>query len=74
MGVFGSTKERILKEINKGPIHGYGLANRLGISLSSAYEHLKDLRKGGFVELRGEGRKRIYLLTDKGKHLLKALE
>lgn len=74
MWLLGSTKERILKEIGKGPIHGYELANRLGISLSSAYEHLKDLRKGGFVELGEEGRKRIYLLTDKGRHLLKALE
>jgi len=74
MGILGSTKERILKEIDKEPIHGYELASRLGISLSSAYEHLKDLREGGFVELKEKGRKRIYLLTDKGKHLLKALE
>ena len=74
MGILGSTKETILKEIGRGPVHGYGLANRLGISLSSAYTHLKDLRDGGFVELREEGRKRVYILSDKGKHLLKALE
>jgi len=66
MGILGSTKERILKEIGREPIHGYGLANRLGISLSSAYGHLKDMREGGFVELREKGRKRIYFLTDKG--------
>jgi len=74
MGILGSTKERILREISKQPIHGYGLANRLEISLSSAYEHLKDLKEGGFVESKEKGRKRVYLLTDKGKHLLKALE
>ncbi len=72
--VIGSTKEKILKEVGKGPIHGYGLAKRLGIPLSSVYEHLKDLREGGFVELRKKSRKKVYLLTDKGEHLLKALE
>jgi len=62
-----------LREIDKGPIHGYGLANRLGMSLSSAYEHLRDLREGGFVELREVDRRKVYLLTDRGRHLLKAL-
>lgn len=74
MGILGPTKERILREIGKQPIHGYGLANGLGISLSSTYEHLKDLREGGFVKFRKRGRRRVYLLTDRGKHLLKALE
>lgn len=74
MGLIGSTKEKILTEIGKGPVHGYELANRLGISLSSVYEHLKDLRASGLVEIREEDRKRVYLLTDKGRHLLKALE
>jgi DNA-binding PadR family transcriptional regulator len=73
MGILGSTKERIIKEIGNGSIHGYELAKRLGISLSSAYEHLKDLREDGLVETREEGRRQVYLLTDKGKHLLKAI-
>jgi DNA-binding PadR family transcriptional regulator len=73
MGILGPTKERILKEIGRGPIHGYALAKRLGISLSSAYEHLRDLREGGLVAAAGRNRKRIYTLTDRGRHLLKAL-
>lgn len=56
MGILGSTKGRVLREIAKEPIHGYALASRLKISLSSTYEHLKDLREGGFVELRQKGR------------------
>ena len=72
-GILGSTKRRVLNEIKKKPIHGYELANRLEISLSSAYEHLRDLRQSGFVEFKEEGRKRVYFLTDKGKYLLKAL-
>lgn len=73
MGILGSTKERILREIGRGPVHGYELANRLGISLSSVYEHLRDLRESGLVEDEGRDRRRVYTLTEKGKHLLKAL-
>jgi len=69
----GSTKRRVLSEIKKKPIHGYELANRLGISLSSAYEHLGDLRQSRFVDFKEEGRRRVYFLTYKGKYLLKAL-
>ena len=73
MGILGPTKERILREIGRGPAHGYALSKRLGISLSSAYEHLRDLREGGLVVARGKGRRRVYSLTEKGRHLLKAL-
>ncbi len=71
--ILSSTKGRVLNEIKKKPTHGYELANRLGISLSSAYEHLGDLRQSGFVDFKEEGRRRVYFLTDKGKYLLKAL-
>jgi DNA-binding PadR family transcriptional regulator len=73
MGIIGTTKERILREIDKGPIHGYELASKLRISLSSTYEHLRDLREGGLVESKGRGRRRVYTLTDRGRHFLKAL-
>jgi DNA-binding PadR family transcriptional regulator len=73
MGILGSTKGCILREIGRGPTHGYALAKRLGISLSSAYEHLRDLREAGLVVVSGKGRRRVYTLTEKGKHLLKAL-
>ena len=74
MGILGSTKERILREIGRGPVHGYELAKRLGISLSSVYEHFRDLRESGLVEAAGRGRRRVYSLTEKGKHLMKALK
>lgn len=73
MGILGSTKERILREIGRGPVHGYELANRPGISLSSVYEHLRDLRESGLVVAAGRGRRRVYTLTERGRHLLKAL-
>lgn len=62
-----------MKEIGRGPIHGYALAKKQGISLSSTYEHLRDLREGGLVAAAGKGRRRVYTLTEKGRHLLKAL-
>ena len=74
MGIIGTTKERILKEIGKGSVHGYTLAKRLGISLSSVYDHLRDLRESGLVTATGSGRRRTYTLTEKGRHLLKALK
>ncbi|GAI04672.1 unnamed protein product [marine sediment metagenome] len=74
MGIIGLTKERILKEIGKGPIHGYELANRLKVPLPAIYEHLKNLGEEGLVERRESGRRRVYFLTDKGKCLLRVLE
>jgi len=58
----------------QGAVHGYELAKRLGISLSSVYEHFRDLRESGLVEAAGRGRRRVYSLTEKGKHLMKALK
>ena len=74
MGILGPTKEKILREIDRETIHGYELAKRVRISLSSVYEHLSDLRRFKLVETKLTGRRRIYVLTDKGKHILKALE
>lgn len=73
MGILGSTKERILREIGREPVHGYALARGLGIPLSSAYEHLRDLREGGLVQSKLIDRRRVYALTERGRHLLKAL-
>ena len=74
MKIISSRKIRILEEIEKNPSHGYELANRLGISLSSIYEHLKDLRELRLVEVEEHERKKIYRITEKGRFLLKALK
>ncbi len=74
MGIIGETKKQILEEINKSSVHGYLLANTLGIPFSTAYEHLKDLQENNLVEYKISGRKKMYYLTDKGKLFLKLLE
>lgn len=73
MGIIGTTKKRILEEINKNPVHGYQLATTLGIPFSTAYEHLQDLEKHNLVERKISGRKKLYYLTDNGRMFLKLL-
>lgn len=41
MLIIGSTKLKILKELSKNPLHGYTLSKKLGITISSIYEHLR---------------------------------
>ena len=51
----------------------YELANRLGVSLSSIYEHLKDLREYELVEVEEQEKRKVYRITEKGRYLSKAL-
>jgi len=74
MSVISHPKKIILKEIQDDSCHGYTLAQKLNMPLSSIYEHLKELREVGLVKCSKEGRRKIYQLTDKGKMLLKAIE
>ncbi|MDO9098832.1 MAG: winged helix-turn-helix domain-containing protein, partial [Candidatus Methanoperedens sp.] len=66
MGVIGKTKKRLLEEINKKSVHGYQLATILGIPYSTAYEHLKELQKYNLIECKVSGRRKLYLITEKG--------
>lgn len=74
MGIIGSTKKRILKSVKERSAHGYKLADRLDISLSSIYNHLGELFENGLIESRVEGRRKVYSLTDDGKKLLEVIE
>ena len=74
MSVISHPKKMILQELQKNQCHGYTLAQKLNMPLSSIYEHLKELREAGLVKCSKEGRRKIYQLTDKGEMLLKAIE
>jgi len=74
MGIVSSTKKRILDEIVSRPTHGYEISKRLDMPISSVYEHLKELREHGLIEYEESGRRKVYILTEKGNLLLKALE
>lgn len=77
MGLIGSTKLRILKDLQNGPSHGYAIADRLDISKGGVYTHLEELEKEGMIAVTDqeeEGRQqKYYELTENGELLLEAL-
>jgi DNA-binding PadR family transcriptional regulator len=68
------TKKRILKELQNGKLHGYGLARRLNLPLTGIYQHLKDLSEERLIVSEKKGRRAVYSLTKKGELLLQILE
>jgi len=73
MSIISKTKLAILKELSKQPLHGYALAKKLNITISSIYAHLSELESQGFITHIVSNRRKIYSLTDKGKALLQLL-
>ncbi|RLI78587.1 transcriptional regulator [Archaeoglobales archaeon] len=74
MSIISSTKLKIIKELKENPLHGYALAKKLGITISSIYTHLSELEQEGFVTYTVHKRRKTYELTEKGKKLLELLE
>jgi len=82
MRPLGETKIRILKLLEGEPMHGYGIRKKLRekfnmlLSMSTIYQHLYELMDLGLVSrLHGEtGKKRkiYYVLTDRGKEIVKS--
>ncbi|WP_290597714.1 MULTISPECIES: PadR family transcriptional regulator [unclassified Archaeoglobus] len=70
MPVISKIKLRILKELEKEPLHGYALSKKLKVSVSSIYAHLYELEKNGFIASSESDRRKVYRLTEKGKALL----
>ena len=71
----GLLKILILKELEKGEATGYELIKRLSRfkkpSPGSVYPLLKELLESGFLNVRREGRKKVYSLSEKGKRVLR---
>lgn len=79
----GHLKLLVLKLLEEGPLHGYGimaeLEKRYGIpqpSPGAIYPILASLKRAGLIEVAGEGRreKKLYRITEKGKEYLKEHE
>lgn len=73
--VRGILKLLILKELEKNDATGYELIQRISIkakrpSPGSVYPLLKELTNSGFLNVRVEGNKKIYSLSEKGKTVL----
>lgn len=74
MPILGKTKQCILQELKKEPLHGYEIARRTKIPVTGIYQHLKELSKDGLIEKsEKEGRRKSYTLTKKGEALLSIL-
>lgn len=72
--LLGKTKLRILQMVAESPRHGYGLSKELGVSMSSIYDHLKQLERSGLVAAEARESKKLYSITENGELLLKALK
>ncbi len=55
-------------------MHGYAISKELGVSISSVYDHLKELERSGFVTAEDKGSKISYRITENGRLLLKAMK
>lgn len=79
----GHLKLLVLKILEEGPLHGYGimaeLERRYGMpqpSPGTIYPILASLRRAGLIEVAGEGKreKKLYRITGKGKEYLREHE
>jgi len=74
----GILKLLILKELKERELSGYDLMRIIGEKLKkpspgSIYPVLKDLREKGFLNVRSEGRKKVYTLSEKGRNVLEEM-
>jgi len=74
MKLIGKTKQKILEEITKHPIHGYQIAHNLELPLSTVYGHLKDLQNIGLIKGKKGCPQIIYSTTEKGILLLQVIK
>jgi len=65
-------KRKILFLLDEEPRHGYALAKKLNVQGPTIYEHLQKLEEAGYIESEQDGRRKIYLLTQRGKLTLQA--
>jgi len=71
----GILKLLILKELEKSDATGYELIQKIGTKMKkpspgSVYPLLKELTDKGFLDVRAEGNKKMYSLSEKGKAVL----
>lgn len=74
----GLLKLLILRELGEKELSGYDLIKIIGEKLKkpspgSVYPILKDLMEKGFLNVRVEGRKKIYSLSEKGREALREM-
>jgi threonine synthase len=70
-----STKETILKKISMKKTYGYEIWKTLGgdVTLGAVYQHLNDLENRGLISPQTLGKRKLFMITERGKRVLAAL-
>jgi len=76
LGAEFSTKEKILRIISKKKTYGYEIWKDLGRTMTRAavYQHLNELQSRGLISIHSEGGRRYFLITERGRQILKAMD
>ncbi len=76
MGTELSTKEKILRILDRRDAYGYEIWKELEkiMTRSAIYQHLNDLRNRGLISLYAKEGRKYFAITEKGRRILKAID
>lgn len=76
IGLEISTKEKILRIINRKDTYGYDLWKKLGKTMTRAaiYQHLNELTKKGLITGYAKNGKKFFKITQRGKKVLRGID
>jgi len=76
LGLEISTKEKILRILNRKDTYGYELWKKLGKTMTKAaiYQHLNELSEKGLIVSYEKDRKKLFKVTQRGKKVLRAID
>lgn len=76
VGLELSTKEKILRILNKTDTYGYDLWKKLGKTMTRAaiYQHLNALTQKGLIVAYQENGRKYFKITNRGKRILRAID
>jgi len=76
VGTEFSTKEKILRILNRKDAYGYELWKLLGKTMtrSAIYQHLKELEDRGLISSKLENEKKYFMITHRGRRILRAID
>ncbi len=76
LGLELSTKEKILRLLNKNHTYGYDLWKKLGKTITRAaiYQHLNALSEKGLIVSYDKSGRKFFKITERGKKVLRAID
>ena len=71
-----TTKEKILRNISSAETYGYEVWKAIGkgMTIGAVYQHIADLEKRGLISSNIRGKRRYYLITERGRRALSAMD